>query len=143
MFPGEIWIPSADGDLRGFALARRHYSAKKNRHPKRKRFVGPGERIVLLTLQYDAIFVWRKFIDDSGQTGVNCALFRNEGQIRASKLILAAEEFAWAKWPGERLYTFIDAAELPGTCPGYCFRRAGWKSAGHTKGGLIVLEKLF
>jgi hypothetical protein len=28
----------------------------------------------------DALFVWRKFIDDSGQQGVNCAVFRNESR---------------------------------------------------------------
>lgn len=141
LFPGEIWIQDRDGEPHGFALARRHYSAKKNKKPKRNRFVGPGERIVLISPNYDALFVWRKFIDDSGQKGVNCAVFRNEGPMRASLMILDAEQWAWTKWPGERLYTYVDAKELPGSCPGYCFRRAGWKSAGFTKGGLLILEK--
>lgn len=136
-----FWIEIKSGDVEGFALARRHYSAKKNRRPKQRQFVGPGERIVLLGPSADALFVWRKFIDDSGQRGVNCAIFRNETANRASEMILDAEWYAWQKWPRERLYTYVDAAELPGTCPGYCFRRAGWKSAGYTKGGLLVMEK--
>jgi len=43
-------------------------------HPPPKLFVGPGEKLVLRTWECDAIWVWRKFIDDSGQEGINCAI---------------------------------------------------------------------
>jgi hypothetical protein len=31
---------------------------------------------------------------------VNCAVFRNEGPVLSSDLILEAEELAWGRWPG-------------------------------------------
>jgi hypothetical protein len=98
--------------------------------------------MVLLTQDARALFVWRKFIDDSGQSGVNCAVFRREddGGIRASELIRSAMDFAWSRWPGERLYTYVDPKKVKGPNPGYCFIAAGWVSCGRTKKGLRVLE---
>ena len=80
------WCLSRDGDVAGYALYRRHYSAAKNRRPDdghcrcRRQFVGPGEKLVLLGTDARALFVWRRsqFRLD-GQSGVNCAVFRNEG----------------------------------------------------------------
>jgi len=46
------------------------------------------------------------------------------------------------KWPGERLYTYVNSHKIRSTNPGYCFLRAGWRKCGMTKGGLIILEKL-
>jgi hypothetical protein len=55
LFPGRLlpsrrfWCLARDGDVEGFALARRHYSADKNRHPRIRRFVGSGQRMVLIS----------------------------------------------------------------------------------------------
>lgn len=141
------WRPTRDGDPVALALYRRHYSAR--RYADRRRpalFVGPGEKLVLLTHRDDALFVWRRFIDRSGQVGVNCAVFRNESPLLASELITDAESFAWDRWPGERLYTYVDPAAVRSTNPGYCFQRAGWRVCGRTAGGhgrpqLVVLER--
>jgi hypothetical protein len=89
------WLPAKDGDARVFDLMRRHYTfhAYKDRRRQdlsnrnRHLVVGPGEKMVLLTVDCSALFIWRKFIDDSGQTGVNCAVFHNESNVR-SELIL-------------------------------------------------------
>ena len=97
--------------------------------------------MVLLTPYCDALFVWRKFINDSGECGVNCAAFRNEGSRLSSDLIKEAEEIAWHRWPGDRLYTYVNKRKIKSTNPGYCFLRAGWRRCGLTKGGLIILEK--
>ena len=98
--------------------------------------------MVLMTVNCDALFVWRKFIDKSGQTGVNCAVFRNESEHRSSDLILEAERIAWEKWPGERLYTYVNAKRIQSTNPGYCFKCAGWRQCGVTSSKkLIILEK--
>ncbi len=150
LFDVGIWIGTSDGDPRAMAIYRRHYSfysyadgrREDTANRSRNLFVGPGEKCVLVTPEYDALFAWRKFLDDSGQAGVNCAVFRNESNRRASDMILAAEETAAHRWPGERLYTYVNPAKLPGSCPGYCFLRAGWKRCGETKGGLLILEKL-
>jgi len=143
MFPQWRWYAIKDGDPRGRDLMRRHYSAihyKDNRNPRL--FVGPGEKMVLLAADCKALFIWRKFIDGSGQLGVNCACFRNEGEELSSSLILEAEQLAWQRWPGERLYTYVSPRKILSCNPGYCFKMAGWKQCGTTKGGLVILEKL-
>ena len=137
------WLPVSDGDPRARDLMRRHYSAHHYADGRNPRlFVGPGEKMVLLTLPCDALFVWRKFISDDGQTGVNCAVFRNESPILSSTLIREAMELAWARWPGQRLYTYVNPRKIASTNPGYCFKRAGWRTCGMSKGGLVILERL-
>ncbi|HNS04180.1 MAG TPA: hypothetical protein PKM78_17550 [Anaerolineae bacterium] len=138
------WYEIKDGDARGRAMLNRHYSANHYRDGRIVRlFVGPGEKQVLMTADSRALFVWRKFIDKSGQQGVNCAVFRNEGDYLSSDLILAAEELAHLRWPGERLYTYVNARKIKSANPGYCFKMAGWHTCGHSKTRhLVILEKL-
>jgi len=146
---GTFWIPIRDGDPQATALYRRHYSCHAYRdgrrdnphYPNRHLIVGPGERIMLVTVDYSALFVWRKFQDASGQQGVNNAVFRNESPIRSSTLILDAESFAWSRWPGERLYTYVNPRAIRSSNPGYCFLAAGWRRCGITRNGLHILEK--
>lgn len=77
------WFVTKDGDRTCLALYERHYSRYRYADGRRQsQFFGPGEHIVLRTGDGDALFVWRKFIDDSGQIGVNCAVFRNESKRR-------------------------------------------------------------
>jgi hypothetical protein len=143
------WLPVRDGDPRAAALYRRHYSCyqyadnRRNQHGYRNRFliVGPGEKMLLMTVNCDALFAWRKFIDASGQTGVNCAVFRNESPILSSTLILEAEQHAWTRWPGQRLYTYVKPSAIKSSNPGFCYLKAGWQRCGTTKGGLVILEK--
>jgi DNA modification methylase len=135
-----LWEEYKDGHADALALYDRHYSARDCAN--RTQFVGPGEKMVLLTAKRDALFAWRKFIDDSGQQGVNCAVFRNEGKLLASDLIKEAMAIAWLRWPDARLYTYVDADEVRSANPGCCFKMAGWKQCGETKGGLLILEAL-
>lgn len=141
---GSPWIPARDGDPSVRAVFDRHYSRKRYRDGRKPAlFVGPGEKMVLRTAACDAIFVWRRFISLDGQDGVNCAIFRNEGPLLSSDLILEAERLAWERWPGERLFTYVNLAKVRSTNPGYCFLRAGWRRGGVTKvHRLFVLEKL-
>lgn len=143
MDSGAIWFLSKDGDKTLLALYERHYSCYRYRDGrKRNQFVGPGETIVLRTDAGDAGFVWRKFIDDSGQHGVNCAFFRNESTHLSSELIRQADAVADFCWPGQRHYTYVDPQKTRRKRdPGRCFVRAGWKRFGQTKSGLIVLER--
>jgi hypothetical protein len=127
------WIEVKDGNPTALSIFNRHYSKreyKDGRSPKL--FVGPGEKMVLLTQNSDALFVWRKFISANDQVGVNCAVFRNEGRQKSSVLILSAMEFAWVRWPNERLYTYVDSTKVKSTNPGYCFQKAGWSRCGKT-----------
>jgi hypothetical protein len=139
---GFTWLAVNDGDARARAIFDRHYSRyhyADGRKPKL--FVGPGEKMVLLTPECDALFVWRKFISLDRQVGVNCAIFRNESQRRSSELILEAEKLAWDRWPGQRLYTYVNSKKIKSTNPGYCFKVSGWSVYGITKSGLVILEK--
>jgi hypothetical protein len=143
---GEGWMEVLDGNLTAEALYRRHYSRRPGERKKRGLIVGPGEKMVLLWHDARALFAWRKELfraDD--QLGVNCAVFRNEGA--GSELIRAADALAWRRWPGERLFTFVDGLETftrrsRHAPPGACFIHAGWRPCGQTKGGLAILERL-
>lgn len=144
------WFCVKDGDARAYDLMTKHYTfqaykdgRRQNRsNPNRHLFVGPGEKIVLMTADCRALFVWRKFIDKSGQSGVNCAVFRNESDYLSSELIIEAEQIARMRWPAERLYTYVNPKSVSDN-PGYCFKKAGWKFCGKTKSRqLHILEKL-
>jgi hypothetical protein len=141
---GGIWIPVRDGNHTARSIFDRHYSRKQyadGRDPAQ--FVGPGEKLVLLTPCARALFVWRKFISCDGQQGVNCAVFRNEGAGLSSDLIRAADAVAFERWPGERHYTYVAGRKVRSSNPGYCFLMAGWQRCGITKWNrLLILERL-
>lgn len=137
------WIETRDGDPTAAALYARHYSARRyvdGRDPKL--IVGPGQKMVLVTGDGLALFVWRKFrSDDLLARGVNCAVFRNEGPRFSSELILEAETIARRRWPLDNFYTYVNPTAICSSNPGYCFICAGWTKTRVTKNGLIVLEK--
>lgn len=137
----EHWLQTKDGDAAGVLLYSRHYNARRYRDDRLPAlFCGPGQKTVLITADGKALFVWRKFIDKSGQKGINCAVFRNEGETISSTLIREACAVAWRRWPGERLYTYVDPKRVRSSNAGYCFQMAGWRRAGLTKGGLLIYE---
>jgi hypothetical protein len=132
------WMQRKDGDPVCRDIFDRHYSRyfyKDGRKPKL--FVGPGEKMVLLHTQEKALCVWRKFISKDNQQGINCAIFRNESEHRASELLLEAMHLAWDRWPGERLYTYVSPKGVRPTMergkPVWCFYKAGWRFCGVTK----------
>jgi hypothetical protein len=138
------WVEVRDGNPYALNIHSRHYSKyqyKDGRKPNR--LVGPGERMVLITEDGKALFVWRKFKSMNNQDGINCAVFRNEGTRKSSALIAEAVKLAWDRWPGERLYTYVSSEKVRSVNPGFCFKVAGWKFCGKTKKrGLHILEKL-
>jgi hypothetical protein len=140
----EMWLIVKDGDRDALSLFSRHYSFYKYKDGRQhKKFIGPGEYLCLITPKADALFVWRKFIDKSGQKGVNCAVFRNESKVKSSELIREAMKMAFKRWPGERLYTYVNSRKIRSSNPGYCFIKAGWHRCGETKKRkLTILEFL-
>jgi len=137
------WYAIKDGNLRLRQMLNTHYSARHYRDGRQvKLSVGPGYKMVLMTADCLACWAWRKFIDASGQIGINNAIFHNESGILSSTLILEAEQLGWQRWPGERLYTYVNPTKIKSKNPGYCFLVAGWRKCGFTKGGLLILEKL-
>lgn len=140
-----FWIMARDGNEDGYRLYRKHYSAKKNRDNrpvKCRLFVGPGEKMVLIGWMCEAVFAWQHATVPrlDKQEGVCCTIFRNESQHRSSDMIREAMQLAWGRWPGLRLFTMVNPAEVRSTNPGCCFKKAGWKKCGTTKGGKIILE---
>jgi hypothetical protein len=118
-----VWVEVKDGDASAREIFRRHYSYrpyKDGRNPAL--FVGPGEKMVLLTPNADALFVWRKFKSADGQEGVNCSVFRNESNQLASELIREAEKLAWERWPGSRLFTYVNGRKVKSRNPGLLLR---------------------
>lgn len=141
---GETWVPVKDGNETVRKIFDRHYSRyfyKDGRKPAL--FVGPGSKMVLMTPCARGIFVWRKFISGDGQEGVNCAIFRNEGAGRSSDLIREAMRLAWERWPGERLYTYVNGRAVESRNPGYCFMMAGWRKCGVTKVRKLLIFEAF
>jgi hypothetical protein len=152
-FDERTWRKVLDGNDAARSIFRRHYSYRPYRDGRNpKLFVGPGEKLVIITAGYDALFVWRKFISGDGQQGVNCAVFRNESSRLSSVLIGEACALAWEKWRGARLYTYVNPKKLHISkrrgreyChwpPGNCFIQAGWSRCGVTKHNkLVILER--
>lgn len=122
-------------------LADRHYS---RRTVGARQFCYSGRKLVLRDAIGAVLFVWmypdpKYRMDD--QVGYNCAIFRNESKRRSSEIILEAEQMAFAKWGPGRCYTFVDSRKIKSVNPGYCFKMAGWKQQGFTKGGKVILAK--
>lgn len=139
------WYGVKDGNMQVRTMLNRHYSRNVYRDGRTVRLsAGPGFKMVLLTPDGAAAFIWRKFIDKSGQKGINCAMFRNERPelYQSSDLILEAEQLAWQRWPGERLYTYVNPRKVKSKNPGYCFLMAGWRKCGVTASKKLIFEKL-
>lgn len=146
LLPLATWVPILDGDPAAAAMYERHYSSARSRQRRRARgtmlFLGPGEKLVLMTPCRRGLFAWRRErFRASGQAGVECAIFRNEGAGLSSELICAAEDVAEQRWPGERRFTHVDPRAVASANPGYCFKVAGWRSCGVTSARkLLILE---
>lgn len=146
---GDGWLEVLDGNPTARDLFTRHYS---NRHRRRGRkqpalIIGPGNKMLLITADAGAVVAWRKekFRAD-GQVGVECCIFRREQGDIASALLADSMRLAWQRWPGERLFTFVDPAAVEPTWRasrptwGHCFYLAGWRFCGLSKKRLHILE---
>lgn len=136
------WCFTKDGDDYGYELARRHYSARNYRQQRQRLFVGPGRKLVLLSVDGMALFVWRDFICDiqPPQKGYNCAIFRNEGITLSSVLIREATEIVYERWGRSRCWTLINPSKIRSSNPGCCFIKAGWNRCGVSKTGKVILS---
>jgi hypothetical protein len=122
-------------------LADRHYS---RRTIGARQFCYAGRKLVLRDCAGLVLFGWVWPYDHlrmDGQTGYNCAIFRNESTRLASEIILEAEQAAFAKWGANRVYTYVDGRRVRSTNPGFCFLKAGWCKIGVSMRGLTLLAK--
>jgi hypothetical protein len=133
-------VPTTHFDGEMSVLADRHYS---RRSVGARQFLYNGKKLVLRNAEGTVLFGWM-FPDPAlrmdGQTGYNCAIFRNESQRKSSEIILEAEQFAFEKWGPNRLYTYVDANKTKTIkhhgrrIVGFCFIKAGWKPLIHKNG---------
>jgi len=139
----QLWIEVKDANPVVREIFHRHYSYRPYKDGRKpKLFAGPGEKIVLISPNFDALFVWRKFKSGDNQQGVNCSVFRNESDIKSSFLILEAEKLARLRWPTERFFTYVNPKKIKSVNPGCCFQKAGWRLCGTTKiNKLLIFEK--
>jgi len=144
------WRVVKDGDWTSFRLFRKHYSCR-NKKPKTRQILGPGEKLVLVgrfvparsTAGNYLCGFRRSMFRRDDQEGVNLAVFRNadEACFEASYLLRWAEAHAYKKWGSIRMFTFVDPPKIASVNPGYCFKKAGWVLCGSTAKGLLVFEK--
>jgi hypothetical protein len=143
------WVRVGKFDRASALLADRHYSRRKVGSPQ---FMPPGQTIILRTMLDDAVFGWWRPDPASGIVAMNkldgwtCTIFRNESRLRSSDLVLEAEKaihlFGYNCGP-DGLLTYVWDKKVASANPGYCFKMAGWKTAGRSADGKkTLLQKL-
>lgn len=151
---GDGWVEVLDGNDTVRAIFDGHYSRRvyaDGRKPKL--FIGPGEKLVLMMHDASAIAAFRKEKHRfDGQEGVECVIYRRLSGETASAMLAAARKIAEERWPGERLFTFVDPREVTPTMIkgprghlypawGYCFLQDGWVFEGVSKKRLHILAR--
>ena len=141
------WYLSHRADKRALPLADRHYNRQKIGSPQ---FVPPGRCVVLLTEQADALWVtswpFAQYVRHAWAGAWVCSCFRNESPHLSSELIreaVAATQAVFGPPPELGMVTFVNTEKTRRKRdPGRCYRKAGWKVVGKTKGGLVALQIL-
>lgn len=128
-------------------LADRHYS---RRTVGARQFLYNGRKIVIRNTEGTILFGWmwpQEAMRMDGQSGYNCAIFRNESERKSSDIILECERIAFERWGPNRMYTYIDPRKTATIkchgkrVVGFCFIKAGWTFVRESKGGLHLLVK--
>lgn len=139
------WRLSHRFDPAAAVLADRHYNRRKIGSPQ---FVPPGRCLVLLSECQQALWVtswpFAEYVKHAWAGAWMNSLFRNEGAGLSSDLIREAVAATLAHYgnpPELGMMTFVDAAKTHRKRdPGRCYRKAGFRHVGQTKGGLVALQ---
>lgn len=139
------WMQSHRADPDVVPLADRHYSRQKIGSPQ---FAPPGRCLVLKTPAVDAFWItswpFAEYVKHAWAGAWVCSAFRNEGDALSSDLIreaVAATRHHYGEPHALGMVTFVDTKKTRRKRdPGRCYRRAGFKPAGYTKGGLVALQ---
>jgi hypothetical protein len=139
-----LWVRSYRADPLVRPLADLHYNRQS---PGAAQFTPPGRCVVLRTRECDAFWVtvapYARYTQHQWAGAWICSAFRNESWTLSSTLItwaVAASVALLGEPPTLGFVTFVDAAKVKSPNPGFCFKAAGWKVVGHTKGGLVALQ---
>ncbi len=138
------WTVATKFDPRAARLADGHYSRRTIGSPQ---FMPPGQTLILLTPDADALFGWWRPHPDAGIRAMNgldgwtCTIFRNVGPHRSSDLILEAETELLSRYDvgPDGLITYVWDRKVASVNPGYCFKCAGWHVTGRSADGRKTL----
>lgn len=141
------WTLSHRGDREALPLANRHYNRQS---VGSSQFVPPGRCLVLLSEDRKALWVssfpYAQYVRHAWAGAWICSCFRNEGTTLSSILIrdaVAATRWKWGDPPELGMITFVDTTKVRRKRDwGRCYRKAGFRECGETKGGLITLQLL-
>lgn len=145
--PPARWTLSNRFDPLARAIADRHYNRQKIGSPQ---FVPPGRCLVLRTPAADAFWVtswpFAEYTKHAWAGAWMCSAFRNESPHLSSDLIreaVAATRHKWPEIPELGMVTFVNPDKVRRKRDwGRCYRKAGFKVCGETKGGLVALQLL-
>lgn len=140
------WALSHRFDPVGAAIADRHYNRQKVGSPQ---FVPPGRCLVLLAgdaALWVTSWPFEEYTKHAWAGAWVNSCFRNEGAGLSSELIreaVAATLWKYGNPPPLGMVTFIDPGKVRKKRDfGRCYRRAGFRHVGETKGGLVALQLL-
>lgn len=147
-----FWRPSHRFDPAACALADRHYSRQK---PGSNQMMPPGSCRVLVAKNSKAVFGLSfpkaEYVRHAWAGAWVISIFRNEeaGPL-ASRMIREAMAIMLTHYdvPTLGCVTFVDPRKVRGVhergelVKGFCFKRAGFRAVGETKGGLIAWQML-
>ena len=141
------WFRSNRADPSVVPLADRHYNRQKIGSPQ---FAPPGRCLVFKTYPVDAFWItswpYARYVKHAWAGAWVCSAFRNVGKILSSILIreaVAATRFLYEETPELGMITFVSTKHVRKKRDwGRCYRKAGFKHVGETKGGLIALQLL-
>lgn len=134
-------------DADALPLADRHYNRRKVGSPQ---FVPPGRCVVFKTRDLRALWTtswpFAQYVKHAWPGAWVNSLFRNEGADLSSELIreaVAATRACWPAVPDLGVVSFVDASKTRRKRdPGRCYRKAGFRHVGFTKGGLYAFQML-
>lgn len=141
------WRLSHRADWAALPLADRHYNRQKIGSPQ---FVPPGRCVVLVAgVPASALWVtswpFPEYVRHAWPGAWINSLFRREQGGLASEMIREAVGITRGIWPApdNGIVTFVDADKTHRKRdPGRCYRKAGFKHVGFTKGGLWAFQML-
>ena len=143
-----LWKISHRADQESRRIADRHYNRQSIGAPQ---FVPPGRCLVLKRKKALWVTSWpfaQYVLHEWAGAWVN-SCFRNEGNVKASDLIvsaLAATRWKYPEVPEKGMITFVDRSKVKGhkrrgiTEYGYCYKKAGFVHVGESKGGLLCFQ---
>ncbi len=137
-----LWNLSWRADPVARDLADRHYNRQS---VGADQFVPPGRCLVLVRpgAFWITSFPFAEFVRHEWAGAWMCSAFRRESGPLASELIrsaVAATRWKYGDAPEPHgMVTFVDRSKVKETHPGYCYKLAGFRTIGETKGGLLAL----